>query len=439
MSKALTDAALTRLKPAAGKRREVPDGLMTGLYFVIQPSGARSWAVRYRAAGAPKKLTLGTYPALGLDDARTEAQAALLAAKRGADPAAAKAEHKRAERSGETADRLGFDAVARRYLSRDAKKNRSWLETARLLGLKPGAEGSEDPKTFVSIPGGIVADWADRMISEIKRGEIIERLDAIVDRGAPIAANRTLAALRRLFNWTVERGLLEVSPCSAVKAPSPEISRDRVLSDDEVRWAWQAAGGMGYPFGPIVKLLLLTGQRRDEVAGMSEHELDGAVWTIPGARAKNRQQHAVPLAPTSVAIIGTAPKIKGAAKLVFTTTGESAVSGWSRAKANLDAAMTQIARKETGDADLTIPAWTLHDLRRTAASGMARLGIAVHVVEKLLNHRSGTIKGVAAVYNRHSYWDERVAAAGAWASYLDHLVSGQPMGNVRQLRTAGAA
>lgn len=425
MAKTLTDAALLRLKPDPDKRLELPDGLVSGLYFVIQPSGAKSWAVRYRAAGKPKKLTLGAYPAIALGDARDMAREALIASKRGADPAAEKAERQRAERSGEIADRLGFDAVVRRFLARDAKKNRGWLETARLLGLKPGKSGSDDPKSFDAVAGGIAASWGKREIGDIKRGEVIEWLDKIVDRGAPIVANRTLAALRRFYNWTIERDLLESSPCAGVKPPSPETSRDRVLSNDEIRWMWAAADVIGHPFGPIAKLLLLTGQRRDEVGGMTDLELDGSVWTIPGSRAKNGLQHEVPLSAPVVEILDKLPRVKGPAKLVFTTTGETKVSGWSRAKSNLDAAMLQIARKETGDQEFTIPAWTLHDLRRTAASGMAALGIAVHVVERLLNHRSGTIRGVAAVYNRHEYWQERVRAADAWASYLARLLDGQ--------------
>ena len=407
---------------------------MTGLYHVIQPSGARSWAVRYRSAGAPKKLTLGSYPALELDDARTAAKAALIAAQRGADPAAAKAEKRRAERSGEALDTLGFDSVVRRYLARDAKNNRSWLEAARLLGLKPGEDGGADPKTFDVVPKGVIADWGRRPITEIKRGEIIERLDAIVDRGAPIAANRTLAALRRLFNWSIERGLIEASPCAAVKAPAPEQSRDRVLNDDEIRWMWRASQSVGYPFGPIVRLLLLTGQRREEVGGMAEQELEGSSWTIPAARAKNSKAHQVPLSSSAIAELDALPKIAGKKRLLFTTTGETSVSGWSRAKQQIDAAMLAVAREERRDPKFDIPDWTLHDLRRTAASGMARLGQPVHVVERLLNHRTGTIRGVAAVYNRHDYWVERVAAVGSWANYLSTIVEGRKAANVVPLK-----
>ncbi|MGV8954677.1 MAG: tyrosine-type recombinase/integrase [Cypionkella sp.] len=171
---------------------------------------------------------------------------------------------------------------------------------------------------------------------------------------------------------------------------------------------------------------------------MTAGEVDGAVWTIPAARAKNGQEHAVPLSAAAWEVLKGLPKIAGKRHLVFTTTGETSVSGWSRAKEQLDAAMLRMAREERQDATFEIPHWTLHDLRRTAASGMARLGIAVHVVEKLLNHRSGTIKGVAAVYNRHTYWTERETAAEALGRHLQAMVSTDQPGNVVRL-LAGAA
>lgn len=416
MPKALTAVAVEKVKSDPARRLEIPDGLLPGLYLVVQTSGARSWAVRYRAAGRTRKLTLGTYPALQLGDARDAARDALKAASRGADPAA----DKRTARS--HASETTFGAVARRYLARDAKQNRSWRETARLIGLGAGDDdGRDDPETFIAIKGTIAAAWATRQLSEIRRSEILEKIDAIVDRGSGISANRTLAALRRLFNWSVERGLIDASPAVAIKAPAPEVSRDRVLTDDEIRWFWLAATEIGYPFGTIGKLLLATGQRREEVAGMGRREIEGSVWTIPASRAKNDLLHMVPLPPLAFGVLADVPEDR--ADLLFTTTGDTPVSGWSRAKSNLDAAMLRIARKETGDDELTIPNWTLHDLRRTFASGAARLGIAVHVVERMLNHGTGTIRGVAAVYNRHDYWAERVGAGAAWGEYLTKIAA----------------
>jgi len=445
MARALTVKSLEKLKPDPERRREVPDGLLQGLYHIIQPSGARSWAVRYRAAGRPRKLTLGAYPALELSDAREAAGEALRAAARGEDPATAKQLARRAAKAEGAADLQLFGNVARTFLARHAKsKNRSWRETARLLGLVPDRtkpETATDPLEFGAAKGGIADKWVTRHIGEIERGDVIALLDDIVDRGAPIAANRTLAALSKLFSWATERGLIGSSPVTAVRPPAPEVSRDRALSDDEIRWFWKATEQVGYPFGWLAQVLLLTGQRRDEVAGMTAGELDGMKWLIPRDRAKNNHAHVVPLSEKVLATLEAAPRIVGPKSFIFTTTGETPVSGWSRAKNRLDQEMLAAARREAverGDdpETVSIPRWTLHDLRRTAASGMARLGIAVHVVERLLNHRSGTIRGVAAIYNRHDYWTEREAASEAWGRYVGSLVSGgKSAKNVVPLRT----
>jgi integrase len=281
-------------------------------------------------------------------------------------------------------------------------------------------------------------------------------LDKIVDRGAPIVANRTLAALRRMCGWAVERGLIDASPCEKVRAPAAENSRDRILSDAEIKTTWDAFGAVGWPFGPLAKMLLLTGARRDEVADArwSEIELDKKIWTIAKERSKNGLAHEIPLSDAVVKILKALPRITASEKddkkagkksdFVFTTTGKTSVSGFSRAKEQFDAVILEALRAEAvergEDADeMKAPAhWTLHDLRRTAASGMAGLGIPPHVVEAVLNHKSGTIKGVAAVYNRYSYADEKKAALEAWARKLDAIVSGKPAGNVVDLAQARA-
>lgn len=433
MAKALTVAGIDKLKPDPSRRLEIPDGLLTGLYLVVQPSGVRSWAVRYRFGGKPRKLTLGQYPALELGDAREEAQGVLRMASKGEDPAGQKLAAKAALKEEVQSGRNRFDNVARTFLNRHAKpQNRSWRETARLLGLvadKSKPESADDPLSFVAAKGGLANKWGARQISEITATDVLEVLDAIVDRGSPVTANRTLAALRKMFNWCVsKRKLLDASPCSGLDAPASETSRERVLSDDEIRWLWKAADVVGFPFGTATKALLLTAQRREEVTGVSRQELDGAVWTIPAERAKNGRLHVVPLADTTVELFAAAPRKASPKGYIFTTGGDTPVSGWSRGKRSLDREMILAARKEAEEngadaAQVSIPHWTLHDLRRTAASGMARLGVAVHVVERLLNHRTGTISGVAAVYNRHEYWEERKAAVEAWAKFLSTLVA----------------
>ena len=413
----LTDLSIKK-QPLPEKRRELADGKITGLYLVLQPSGAKSWALRYRAAGRPAKLTLGPYPTLDLATARRRAQEALGEIASGKNPAADKKVVREAQRAANsTADRV--EAVANSFIERYVKRNvgASWArETERLLRVE------------------VIPQIGSKRIGEVSRADIHKLLDEMVDRGSPINANRLLAVLRRMFNWCIERGLVERSPCDKLKAPSPEQARDRVLSDFELRVAWQAFERIGWPFGRIAQLLLLTGARRDEIAGArwSEIDLEGKTWTIAKERSKNGVAHEIPLSDAAIQIIKSLPRIGGKGDgFVFTTTTRAPVSGWSRAKAHVDKAILAVTQDDGAPAH-----WTFHDLRRSAASGMAGIGIAPHVVEAVLNHKSGTIKGVAAVYNRYTYATEKRQALDAWARRLEAIVSGAEASNVVELATA---
>ena len=412
MAKALTAAAVDRFKANPEKRQEIPDGLLSGLYLVVQPSGAKSWAVRYRYAGKPCKLTVGSYPAFDLAAARREAKEALQQVQLGADPAQIKLAQRRAHAAEDD-----FRSVAALWVNKAQRpRRRSWQPTARFLGLVPD---SKDPQRLNTLKGSLVDRWGDRKISDITRADIIAALDKIHDR-APIVANRTLAHLRALFNWAVSRDLIALNPCAGVKPPAEERSRDRLLSDDELKRIWNAAGTIGWPFGPIVRLLILTGQRREEVAGMrwGELGLDRGLWTLPRGRVKNDTGHEVPLSGPAIEILRGLHRVRDS-DLVFTTTGDHRVSGFSKAKDRITAA--------AGVQD-----WRLHDLRRKAASGMARLGISLPVIEKILNHSSGSFAGVVGVYQRHSFSDEKRAALETWARFVMSLVEGKPL-NVVQL------
>ena len=274
-----------------------------------------------------------------------------------------------------------------------------------------------------------------RRIETVTRRDILDLLDAIEAKSSGARANRVLANVRRLFSWAVERGIIEASPAANVKAPGQEQARDRVLTDGEVTAFLRACEGMGEPFGPLFRLLLLTGQRREEVGALPWAELDvsGALWRLPAARTKNKRASDVPLAEQAVAILeGLMPRSPLVFPAAFTRAGHAEVrpvSGFGRAKDRLDGLMLAELRKV--DPEATLPDWRLHDLRRTAASGMARLGVAVHVVEKLLNHVSGTFAGVVGVYQRHDFMAEKRAAAQAWANYLDGLTAEKPASVVR--------
>jgi integrase len=405
MAKPLTIKALENLKPA-GRRREVSDGGMPGLYFVIQPSGKQSWAYRYRFNGRPRKWTIGPCPAIDLKTARELAREALRKVAAGADPCTEKRAAKAAALVPTGLDLI--ETVTSRFVAQHAKRKlkpaTAW-EIERLLEKE------------------VVAPWRGRRLSQIGRADIHDLLDGIVARGSPVTANRTLAWLRRMCSWTVERGLIEVSPCAGIRAPAAETSRDRVLSDDELKAVWRAADALETPYNAFVKLLILTGARRSEVAGMMWREIDfdAKLWTLPAARAKNATEYQIPLSDSAVQILQALPRIADS-DLVFTLSGRVPIRGFHNVKTRIDALMP------------AGPSWTLHDLRRTFASGCARLGIAVHVVEAALNHRSGSIRGIAAVYNRYSYDTEKRAAMAAWARHVQAIVSGETAANVVSLR-----
>lgn len=406
MAKALTVKTLENLRPAAA-RVEVPDGLIRGLFYVLQPSGKASWAVRYRHQRITRKLTLGTYPAIDLKAARELASRALVNVASGTDPAADKQAAKVAAR-----DRDMVEDVVHRFIERYAKANasRSWPEVKRILDKE------------------IVGAWKGRALADITRKDVHALLDGIVDRGSAIMANRTLAHLRRLCGWAVERDIIPSSPCQGVTPPSGERSRDRVLSDDELRRVWTAGDAIGWPFAPLFRLLILTGQRRDEVGGMrwSEIDLEAKTWTLPRERVKNGVEHVVPLSATALAIVKALPRIDGKTGYVFTTSGATAVSGFSRAKDRLDATI--------GAEGASLPPWTLHDLRRSFASGCAGIGIGLPVIEKILNHVSGSFGGIVGVYQRHTFADEKRTAMEAWGRHVESVVSGKAADNVVELK-----
>lgn len=247
--------------------------------------------------------------------------------------------------------------------------------------------------------------------------------------------------MRRFFGWCIERRLLQNNPAAVIRKPSKEESRTRVLSDEELQEVWSASDCLGSPFGPFVKGLILTGQRRNELAGArwAEINLDTQEWIIPPARTKNGKEHIVSLSDAMVRILTNLPRFSAeelADGLVFTTTGTTCVSGFSRAKSKLDIEI-QHRRAEVAAASgrnsakaKQLPVWTFHDLRRSCATGMGRLGIPPHIIEAVLNHSSGFRAGIAGVYQRHPYLEERRHALDSWGSHILRLKGTQGEGNV---------
>ncbi len=419
MAKALTTKAVETAKPDPSKRREIPDSALSGLYLVVQPSGAKGWALRYRWANKPKKLTLGKWPMMGLADARAAASEAIGLVEHGDDPGAVKMKAKAERIEAQLSERDTVRAMFELYSKR------------RLTQLKAG-------NTVQTVIGKhVMPKWGDRRIQDIKRRDVIELLEDIVEGGRAVTANRTRAYLSAFFAWAVQRDAIPVSPIVGTKPPVAENSRERVLSDDELRWLWIAAGDIGQPFGPLARLLILTGQRRGEVAGLTDGEIQKDVWHLPASRTKNGRAHDIPLTQAAQDVLSGVARIKGRAGFIFSTNGAAPVSGFTKGHARLVKRMAEVAANERGEM-VEIPAWTFHDLRRTAATGMARMGIPVRITEAVLNHVSGSAAGIVSVYQRHDYADEKRAALEAWARLVADLVEGGRGDNVIQITGARA-
>ena len=384
MHKKLTSRFVETVAPPVTRRVEYHDELLPGLRLRVFSTGRKSWSVVGRVQGRQVRHTIGTYPAIALAEARETARAILRDMQLGKYASADLQQAPPALRT------LG-DTVPE-FIEKHARpKNRDWRATqAMLRRFEP---------LFAS------------PLSEIKRANVVRVLDSIIAEGKPYRANRVLAAIKKLFAWALDRGLIDVHPIFGLRPPSKEVARDRILTEREVRAFWSAASKMGFPFGPALLLLLLTAQRRGEVTSMrwSDIDVERAIWTVPASVAKNGRVHEVPLSRAALAILERLPRFLGS-DLVFTTTGRTPISGFGRVKERLDAMMG-------------VSNWRFHDLRRTAASGMARIGIAPHVIEKVLNHMSGQISGVAAVYNRHGYEAEKREALEAWSSNLAGLIA----------------
>jgi integrase len=353
-------------------------------------SGVKSWQVMYRIPKRDgtlqqKRMTLGNYPAFGLSEARTMAREALLKVGRGVDPA-----EDRKSTKAKIAATPTLAEAAQQFIEGYVKpRNRSWKETERIFNRY------------------VLPSLGERLLPTITRSDIAGLLNEIASGGAPYMANRVLAAVRRFWNWCLEQGKVEASPVASIKAPARESSRDRVLSEEEIGRIWSACEGMGWPFGPLIQLLLVTGQREDEVAGMrwSDIDLKSCVWTLPREMSKSDRLNQVPLPLLALQILEALPRT---GELVFSTTGTTPVSGFSKAKKRCD--------RLSG-----VESWRFHDLRRTVASGMAKLKVEPWVVEKVLNHQTGQLSGVAGVYNRWGYLDEKREALEKWATHLSRI------------------
>ncbi len=449
----LTQIVVDRLSAPADGRAIYWDRHLPGFGMRITMKGAKSWVAMYRVNGKTVLETIGTLAKVPkVDEARKRARDSMEKAAAGENPAAAR----RTARARAAANTVTL--AVERYLDHCDRN------------LKPKT-AREWRRIFTH---DVLPRWGEWPVSAIGKSDVLELLNDKAARrerrrkgsseGASVQANRTLTRLRTFCRWCIANDLLAADPTAEVRKPARETPRDRVLSDDEIRAFWQGTETLDRSparrtskpikaplperqrpalFGPLFRLLLLTAQRENEVAGMrwSEIDRDKRVWTIPGARSKNGKPHIVHLSGLALEALDRMPRIDGQ-DLVFSAGGKNPASGFSHAKTRLDRLMLArdkerliAARKAREAGQAVLEPFTLHDLRRSATTGMAQLGIAPHIADRILNHQAGTIRGVAAVYNRFEYLEERKAALEAWGRYVEALVRPVPS-NVVPLATA---
>jgi integrase len=419
--------------PPTGKRGHLWDDTLKGFGVMVTSNGARSYIVQYRTGGRgtpTRRYTIGKHGSPWTPKtARDRALAVLEQVRRRIDPldaervarAEGRAEQERHEANKVVLERLGFSKFAERFIEKYAmiEQPKSWKETQGVIrrDLKPA--------------------FNDKPLPDITDADIVELLEELGERSAS-AARKAYSALSGIFRYACDKERRHMpkaaSPMLGISPPSKAGKRERTLSDAELRLVWMAAGEEGWPFGPIIRLLILTGQRRDEVAGLAWSEIDknAAVWLLPGARTKNTFPNLVHLSAPALEIVERLPVVTSKAQLVFTTTGETAVSGFSKLKARLGATMLEQMRREAIQAGateeyaakLTVEPWTLHDLRRTLATGCQRLGFVTEITEAVINHISGSRAGIVGVYQTYKYAAEKRLALDAWAQHVVAVVSG---------------
>lgn len=386
----LTDTSIRTIKLPADKTDHIEwDEKLPGFGLRLRGS-ARTWIAQSRLHGKTVRIKLGTADKMDAEAARRLAKQALGQIEEGINPHAVRQEAR--DKAAET-----FGAVAKLYLThaRARLKPRSMKEVTRHIGKH-------------------LACFDGELIHAINRRQVSLRLAEIAEDSGPAAANRVRATLSALFGWAMREGIVDTNPVIGTNKATKSGARERVLTDAELAAIWAACRDDDH--GRIVKLLMLTGQRRDEVGAVTWDEIDlnREIWNLPAERSKNHRAHSIPLSPAAVAILQSMPRRvrNGAPDCVFGKSGRR-FSGWSKAKAALDRRIREPAP------------WRLHDLRRTAATVMAdRLGVLPHVVEAVLNHVSGHKAGVAGVYNRARYEAEMRDALNRWDEYLQSIVGG---------------
>jgi integrase len=385
-----TDKSLKALK-AKSERYEVWEDGKTGFGMRISPSGIKTFVWMYRYEGAPKRLTLGNYPKMSLYEANKVLADAKEKLAHGINPGDEAVEQRKRHRNS-----MLIEILVSEYLERHAKPNkRSASEDERIL--------KKD----------ILPRWGKMKAKDIQKKDVIELLDTILERGSPIIANRTLACIRKMFNWAHSRDLLDSSPCLNIKAPSREARRDRVLTKEEITNLWNNLSNakMTISIGTAIQLQLVTAQRKSEILKAQWADIDFKikVWTIPAENAKNGLTHRVPLSDLALKLLARLKSLSNGSFYLFPSHGASTVIQGS----SVDHALRK-NREILGLKDVTP-----HDLRRTAASHMASMGVNRLVISKILNHVE---QSITSIYDRYSYDKEKREALEKWGAFLEETV-----------------
>jgi integrase len=380
----LSDQFIKNLTSTESGQDEYQDALCSGLVLRNSPK-TKSFCFKFWFQGRQRRLTLGQYPGLTLAEARVRANDARAQVQRGVDPIAAREEAERAKTEN------GFKSVKAEFIEKYAKlRQRTWQQTENALKVA-------------------VEAWGERPIKSIRRRDVADLLDEVAAR-APYMSNKLRALLSKLFNWALEREIVDVNPVLGIARRKKYQPRERVLTEVEIRVLWKVTGIVGGPFAAAVRILLLTGMRRDEVSCLRRDELDltGGWANLPASRMKAGRNFKAPLSPTAKAIIESMPK---AGPFVFTTNGTAPISGWGHIKAHLDVLMSE----ELGS---PVTPWRLHDLRRTVASNLAAMGYRTEVVKRVLAHQARATDVTSVVYNWHAYDEEAKDAVTKWSNHV---------------------
>ncbi len=385
----LTETGVAKIKPPTSGRLDIADAVVTGLALRVTPSGVKSWCFIYRLGGKQRRMTIGRYPDIDLMKARQIVRKGKEDIALGSDPFKMREEKifaqiNKAEEE-MTVQHLFedfFELYAKKYHKRP-KDTKRWFERHIIpaLGKMP--------------------------IKEVRRRDVIKLIDEIKASKRPSGANHVLAQLRKMFNWGIERDLLESNVCTHISKPHPIQGRERVFTRQEIKEFWNACDALDYPYGQLCKVLLLTGQRCNEIAKIKKNYIDfeEKIIRLPAENVKAGRTQDIPLSDFAISILKSMPQFKG--PFIFTTThGKKAVAGFGKTKSKI--------KKHFKAED-----WRYHDLRRCCATGMAELGVPLHTISRVLGHAEG---GITKIYARHSYLPEKRRALDLWSTHVWNIL-----------------